>query len=172
MPTQLVEAKITTVPPQRFWKAYYAAVITVLYFKGLAAILTPDGLAAACWLEPLTLAFPLLLTSLVLVPIALLNTIVFVQPWEKMRAARWRHPKIWAQWISYAAVLLYATYCFTASSGLRSELLGVVSLVVLTALNCRFQQASHPHRLLIGFAAVIAVIPAFLLLHPVARDTR
>ena len=169
MSTPIVEDGTAAVPRQRFWMAYYAALITVLYLKGLEAILTPDGLAAALWRKPLALVFPLLLSSFVLAPVALLNVMVFVRPWEKMRAARWRTPATWALWIGYGAVILYAAYHLTASGGLRGVLLGLVSLPALTALNYRFQQAAHPHLLLIGLAVITAVIPAFLYLRPVAH---
>jgi len=161
----------TPFPRQRFWKAYYAALLTVLYVKGLEAIAVPDGLTAAFWLDPLTLPVLVLLGALVLAPIALLNTTIFVRPFAAMRSAHWRHVPMWTLWIGYGAALLYATFRLTASTGIAGQILGLMGLLALTTLNYRFQQTSHPHRLLLGLATVAAVVPAFLLLRPVPRVT-
>jgi hypothetical protein len=78
----------STLPRQRFGMAYYAALVSVLYVKGVEALIAPDGLTAAIWLKPLSLCCLVLLAALILAPVALLNVVVFVRPFAGMRAAR------------------------------------------------------------------------------------
>jgi|GEM_PF-2290438 len=156
----------TIFPRQRFWKAYYAALVTVLYIKGLEAIAVPDGLTAGFWLDPFTLPVLTLLGALVLSPIALLNTAVYVRPFAVMRAARRRRFAILALRIGYGALMLYAACRLTASSGIAGQVLGILCLLALTTLNYYFQQTQHPHRLLLGLATVAVVAPIYLYLRP------
>jgi protein-S-isoprenylcysteine O-methyltransferase Ste14 len=86
--------KIISFPRRRFWKAYYAALVTVLCLTGVAAVVTPPEFVAGIWLHPLTLTFFLLISALVLAPVALLNMAILVRLFSKMRAAHWRNPVI------------------------------------------------------------------------------
>jgi len=123
--TTATTAEVTTGPaPQRFGRAYGAAVVTVLYLKGVEAVCAPEGLAAAVWFKPLTLAVVTLLTALVLAPVALWNTAVFVHRFPQMQAARWRAVATWALWLGYGVPLLAATYYLTASRGRPGVALG------------------------------------------------
>ncbi len=129
------------------------------------------GFMAGIWLQPIVLASTVLLFALLLAPIVLLNTAVFIGPFAKMRVARWRNLRIWALWIGYAVVLLYAISASTTFLDVYDKLESIFGLIVLTVLNSYFQQNPRPHRLLLKFTPVIVVIPAFLILNHLPKKT-
>lgn len=160
----------TPLPPhQRFWKAYYAAGVTVLVMASMQALRGPDGLGAAIWFTPLKLLLVTLCVALPMALVAMLNITVFVRPVATLRGAWWRHGSVWAYGIVYGALLLYVTWHVTASGGLEGRLLGLFTLGILTVFNWHFQRTAHPHRLLLGIVAVVVLVPAYLLLRPIPR---
>lgn len=171
------EQAAVTLPRQRFGRAFFAALVAVLYVKGFEALMTPNGLGAAIWLKPFSLLQVVSISSLLLAPVALLNTAIFLRPLIKKDGSYWHSVATWILRVVYGALVLYSLYRFTSLSGLLSvtttvrQLLGLLGLFILTVLNHYAQRARHPFRLLLALTAVTAIVPLFLLLYPIPHLT-
>jgi hypothetical protein len=156
---------------RRFWRAYFSALATLVLFRAYVAIVDPHGLGAAIWFQPWRLFFHLLFLALLLAPLALYLTTIYTRLLPRVRASQWRQPGTWRPWAGYAVVILAVLYFITLPFALSDKVLILVTLVVLTLLNQRFQQVRRPFWLLIGMVAA-TVLPSAFLLHIITSNVK
>ncbi|MHB9024083.1 MAG: hypothetical protein ACYC7E_07890 [Armatimonadota bacterium] len=158
--------EITLTRWQRFYRAYYAAFLTVLALKAFPAVMAPEGVGAVIWSQPLRLLLLISWIALLLAPISLLNILVYLRPIEKIRASWWHHPLLWLVWLLYGTALLGGIYYIAAHGVLLRTISTSLEIIVVTALTVFFHQAARPHHVFFGLAAIAIPIYLSILLYP------